>query len=179
VDPIDRELASLLSVEPSPEFRARVRARLAGEPAPHSWFLQGRLAGIGVAALAIVTAVVVGRVDRPNKPPRSLPPAVRTSLLPSVPASPMVTPASRVATGSRPPRRREAEVLVAPSEVRGLRQLAAIVRQGRTQLMFPDEDTRAVSPDPVKDIVITPIAIAPLETAAVSEFAGNLEGDEQ
>jgi hypothetical protein len=67
---------------------------------------------------------------------------------------------------------------VAPREARGLRQFEALVRDGRTHFVFSD-DVLAGSPEPVRDIVIAPIAIAPLEAAAISEFAGNSGGDQQ
>jgi hypothetical protein len=178
VDPIDRELASFLCVEPSPEFRARVRARIASEPLPRSWYLQWRVAAAGVAAIAVAVALVLGRSDLTDEARKSM---VR-SPLPStaLAALPKAVPSPRSAavvihhTSSVS----EPEVLVAPREARGLRQLEALVRDGRTHFVFSDDGVLAVSPAPVTDIVIAPIAIAPLETAAVSE-SGNAGGDEQ
>jgi hypothetical protein len=172
VDPLDRELASLLSVEPSPEFRARVRARVASEPSPRSWYLQWRAVSAGAATIAVAVAIVLGRADRPEKAP----PLPSTALG----ALPVVIPAPHLAATamSRPSRRREPEVVVAPGELRGLRQLAVLVREGRTQFVFPD-DASAASREPVQDIVIAPIAIAPLDIAANADSGWHSEGDEQ
>jgi hypothetical protein len=197
VDPLDRELASLLSVEPSPEFRARVRVRIESEPAPRAWFPRWGAVAAVVAVLSVVAVLVLGRgqltgwtrrdVARPVSPSvasdsvTSDPVASGFSRTIDSPPRAMVAPP--VTTGYETNRwrgqRTAAEVLVAASEVRGLRQLAAIVRQGRTQFVFPDKDTPAVSPEPVQDIVVAPITVTPLETAAVSESAGNSEGDQQ
>jgi hypothetical protein len=168
MDPLDRELASLLSVEPSPEFRARVRTRIAGEPSPRSWYLQWRVVACGVVAAAVVIAAVVGRVSLPGNGQRP------SRLVIAVPS-----PRSARAVIHRSSPTGEPEVLVAPRDARGLRQLEALVREGRTHFVFSDEDVPAVSPAPVRDIVIAPIAIAPLEAAALSESAGNSGGDEQ
>jgi hypothetical protein len=93
----------------------------------------------------------------------------------------MAVPAPRAAAIAvvLPARSREPQVLVAPSEVRGLRQLAALVREGRTQFVFPDERASDAAEEPVRDIVIAPIAIAPIGIAANSGFSVNAEGDEQ
>ena len=181
MDPIDRELAALLSVEPSPEFRARVRACIAGDLEPRPWYFQWRVAG--VAAVAAALFIVLGRIERPDRAQKSGVSAIARSPLPStalttspatVPGPPAVTTATY-----RPPRRNEPEVLVAPSDVRGFRQLTALVRQGRTRLVFPNEELSAASPEPVTDILIAPIAIAPLDIAASSDSSWHSEGDEQ
>jgi hypothetical protein len=53
---LDSELAALLSVEPSVEFVARVRMRIAAEPAPCSW----RPSWLLVTASACVLLVTIG-----------------------------------------------------------------------------------------------------------------------
>jgi hypothetical protein len=183
VDEIDRELASALSIEPSPEFRARVRARVASEPAPRSWYLLWRVVGVGVAAVAVVMALVLGRLDPAGDTRSASRPVTERSPLPStvLTASPVSVPvlqAVATAVSRRKPRVREPEVLVSPSDVRGLRQLAAIVREGRTQFVFADEQAPDVVQEPVRDIVIAPIAIASLEPAAGLESVDS-QGDEQ
>jgi len=173
VDQIDRDLASLLSVEPSPEFRARVRARIATEPVPGSWYLQWRVVGAGVATVAVVIAMAMGRpspiaIDRPALPAAAV-----------VNSEPAPAPVPRIATTahSRTPRAHEPEVLVAPGDLRGLRQLEAIVREGGAQFVFPDEHVSEIAQEPVKDIAIAPIAIAPIDVATNSEPVGNAEGE--
>ena len=65
---LDRELESALGVEPSPEFLARVRTRVAAEPEAEPWRLAIRrwsfepLAGVALAGIAV--AVVVPNLMR-------------------------------------------------------------------------------------------------------------------
>ena len=66
-DPLDREIRRLLDVDPSPAFQARVRSRVAGEPAPNAWWA-GRLwmtFGTAAATAALVLAVAVSRLEPP------------------------------------------------------------------------------------------------------------------
>ena len=66
-DALDREIRRLLAVDPSPAFEARVRERVAAEPAPNAW-RAGRLwmaFGTAAATAALVLAVAVPRLDPP------------------------------------------------------------------------------------------------------------------
>ena len=64
-DPLDRDIRRLLAVDPSPEFEARVRARVAREPASDAW-RAGRLwMTFGTAAAALVLAVALFRPEPP------------------------------------------------------------------------------------------------------------------
>ena len=63
---LDREIEELLAVEPSPEFLARIRARVAAEPEPGSWqhgwwWLAAGATAVGVLAVAVA-------VSRPGPP---------------------------------------------------------------------------------------------------------------
>jgi len=197
VDPLDRELASLLSVEPSPEFRARVRVRIAGEPAPRAWLARWRTVAAGVAVLSVVAALVLSRSQLTGGTRRDLARPVSSSVasgsvasgfsrtfdspfsrtIDSAPRAVVAAPMTSGQETNRPRRQRTpAEVLVAASEVRGLRQLNALVREGRTRFVF-DEET--VPQEPVTAIVVTPIVIEPIAVASVSEQAGDSEGDGQ
>ena len=64
-DTLDREIAGLLAVDPSPEFVAKVRERVAGEPEPGMWRF-GWVAA-GAAAVAVLALAVVA--SRPPLPP--------------------------------------------------------------------------------------------------------------
>jgi hypothetical protein len=182
VDQIDRELASILSVEPSPEFRARVRARIDREPGPLTGYLQRRVA-LALAAVAAVTAVVGVALVRlaPTRPARvAAPVAENRPAAPALAADVVTAQPPHVAV--MPPRRRAPradapEVVVDNTAVRGLRQLDAIVRDGRTRFVFAED--QVVRPEPVTDIIITPIAVAPIEVAMNVEPVGSSEGDQQ
>ena len=66
-DALDREIRQLLAVDPSPAFEARVRERVAAEPAPNAW-RAGRLwmaFGTAAATAALVLVVAVPRLEPP------------------------------------------------------------------------------------------------------------------
>ena len=65
---IDRALAAALAVEPSPEFLARVRMRIASEPEPSDWRLSWVFAA-GACTLAIAMAVTVMQMHDPALSP--------------------------------------------------------------------------------------------------------------
>ena len=87
---LDRELDATLGVEPSPEFLARVRSRIAVEPEPSRWRIAGVASGFSrrgvasgfsrmlqwsveplwaVAIVGIVLAIVIPRVMRDERVP--------------------------------------------------------------------------------------------------------------
>ena len=51
---LEDELRALVSQSPAPEFEARVRMRIAAQPAHHAWLASLRLTFAGVAAAAVV-----------------------------------------------------------------------------------------------------------------------------
>ena len=71
---LDAEIESALGVNPSPEFLARVRTRIAVEPQPARWRLAllGKAVEplAGVAIVGIVLAIVVPRWMREEQPAR-------------------------------------------------------------------------------------------------------------
>jgi len=63
---LDREIESLLTVEPSPEFVARVRARVADEPEPGRWRTAWLFALAGAVAV-VIGALVVWPSNEPTR----------------------------------------------------------------------------------------------------------------
>jgi hypothetical protein len=65
---LEREIEDLLTVDPSPEFLAGMRQRIAAEPAPASWWLSWRPVTAGVAFTAVVAAGLLWRSAAPDAP---------------------------------------------------------------------------------------------------------------
>jgi hypothetical protein len=68
---LEREIEALLAVEPAPDFRARVRQRIAEQPPLEAAPFAGRLAWLAMAAataVAVIIAASVGRRDVPHVP---------------------------------------------------------------------------------------------------------------
>jgi hypothetical protein len=141
---IDREIKAALSVEPSPEFLARVRTRVANEPAPTGWRLPWVFAAAGAVVATIVIAVAVSRsgqrtdVNSIGRAPWS------AKVVPEVPVTPppaVPVEQPRVAESDMKPKRpaivvsgfsrTEPEVLIDPGEARALRRLLAGIRDRR------------------------------------------------
>ena len=191
-DALDREVRGLLAIEPSPQFHARVGARIASESAAGSARRAVWLgAGLALAAAGIIIVAVVS----PRQAPRSahgqqrpalaargsvgMAPAISADArrLHSTEASPSIEAFARGARSAEAFARRsrsadafarqqrEPEILLAPDETRALRALLAGVRDGRIDLT---PVSQATTPDvmelePIRNLVIAPIVIAPVE----------------
>jgi hypothetical protein len=182
---LDRELESALGVEPSPEFLARVRTRVAAEPGPAPWRLAIRrwsfepLAGVALAG--IVFAVVVPNLVRSAKKPE---PAVTVArhvdrpIRDAVEELPPVAPARVMAPAARQVVTREPDAvhtvplqlsqpLFSEDERRALVQLIAGVEAGRLPPVVSETATAATSqPDVRSALHIEPLVIDPLPLLA-------------
>jgi hypothetical protein len=90
MDALDRELAAALAVDPSPEFVARVRARIASEPAPSSWRMPRLVLAAGTLAVAVGLSVLVApRPAPPIETPVVETPVVVQAFRPAVAVAPV------------------------------------------------------------------------------------------
>ena len=186
----DQEIRDALNVDPSPEFLARVRTRIATEPAPSPWRWSRTIAASGAMAAALVVAVIVSRPAQPiERRPGPVGPATTAATGPTEPsvwAGPkgpalQETPvpaagsakafALRVASGFSQTVTGEAEVLLDPSETRALRALIAGVYDGGVDLAALQRDpSRApMDLDPIAEIIIAPITIDPIAPLSGAE----------
>jgi hypothetical protein len=148
---IDVELQRLRAVEPSPNFLARVRTRLAKEPQLAEWQSRWLFLTTGAIAAMIVVVVVLSRsnptsIDRLPRPAQSLSHTL-PSPMPSLAVSErtaMATPPAKLpkpaSSRHRPPAATsldtpaEPEVLVSAAEAQALRRFLDNVREGRVEL---------------------------------------------
>ena len=186
---LDRELESALGVEPSPEFLARVRTRVAAEPRMELWRLAIRrwtfepLAGL--ALIGIVLAVVVPNVMRSeNRSERDATVARRVDVpvrkavevLPPVTREPVVVrEVRRVETdkhageldGVHTVPLRLSQPLFSEDERRTLVQLIAGVEAGRLPPVVAETATAVPAPSDVRTALnIEPLVIDPLPLLA-------------
>lgn len=151
---IDEELQAALDVDPSPEFVARVRMRIADEPAPvRGWRLWWAAGAVAAAAAAIVAVAL--------RPQSTATPPPRVELLAARPLPALSTPQVR-STFARTSVVRVAsaesvDVLVDAGEARTLRRL---VYGGPMPI-----DEPFVGPS-FSAIVIPPLSIEPLPTGS-------------
>lgn len=178
MDPLEREIADAVNVHPSPEFVARVRTRIATEGTSAAWRVSTPL--LASVAFAATIAIVVWVVRLDHVPSETM--AAGRVQVTSAPLSAQ-TMTREASTTSAPPVERTSgrhqqrqqsapRVIVAANELKGLRQLSDLMRGGTVALTF--DDVQSLSPQPVQEIVVTPIEIAPLTAASTWD-----QGDEQ
>jgi len=173
---LDREIEELLAVDPPPEFVAKVRQRIAAEPAPPSWWLSWRPATAGVGLAAVVAAALLwpssapvgprdGQVIAPTNDQTSAPTS-EASIAPDAPtlaarAASVDTP-SRRRTSAAPNRFVSSPVLIQRDEAKAMNLLLARVREGA----LPDmtEALAAVDATGPEWIAIVPVVIEPIAT---------------
>ena len=115
MDALDRDLSAALAVDPSPEFLARVRERIAREPEPRFWRMP-RLLLAGAALSAVVAvAVSVGRVD--DRVPAVLQTASPAALLAPAAVEPALADVQPAARYPRPRQEISAIQMVSISEM--------------------------------------------------------------
>ena len=174
MDPLDRELAEAININPSPEFGARVRMRVSAERAPRSQVSMLSLASVGISlAMLLVVWTLRDRTTSQTGHGHVQVGAAASARAAERPDRSRVAtlPAKRVTVPSRRP---SVQVIVAAEDVQGLRRLSDMARDG-VVLTFSDDVPRddSMSP-PVMDIAVAPIEVAPLTLAAITE-----EGDAQ
>ena len=186
----DQEIRDALRVDPSPEFLARVRTRIAGEPAPSAWRWSWTVAAVGALAAMVLIAVVMSRPRHENPSAPEVAHAFEPAGIPAGPEGPALQQTEPA--GSRAVRRpgpsaaahatpvvsgftrtmsRGAEVLLDPAETQALRRLIAGVRDGHVDLSMMQTSTTPVAMElePVADIVIAPITIDPIAPLSGAE----------
>ena len=187
---LEREIETALDVDPSPEFLARVRTRVAEECIDErSAWLSGW--GLTGAAVAAVIVVVIGLwVTRERAPApaqstlasetRDLKPVPRDSGIaaPVIPeprilnpdSAPAVIASSNVSKPTVPTRQvhaeplhAQAEVLISQDEAAALRQLFTAISNGRFDTAtIPDLDAALQPPAEIEAIVVEPLSLKPL-----------------
>ena len=177
---IDRGVETLVAREPSPQFTARLRARIAAEPAPRRWSWDAwriweqassrKLAyGLGVLVLATLLIVLWMGVPRQHVSapsvaevtPATSAPAIAATDSPkssAIPEQPRKKLASSSVSSSRI--RREPEVLVPKGELLAVVQFYDALHSGRVDT----EQLYAAQQETQKPIEVKPIEITPLES---------------
>jgi hypothetical protein len=184
---LDRELRNAMAATPSPEFVARVRAKIAEAPAPSIVPVWMKPAAAIACAAAVAIAVGLPQGDARLKPrPTEIAPATAglkpstTHVAPSTtyvaprttdvpPTTPsVVVPTFRSAKAARrpSPARKEPplpEVIIAAEDVKALRQFVSDARALRFVASFDETppSTRFV----MNDLAVPPITIEPLYSA--------------
>ena len=177
---LDREVAAAVGIEPSAEFLARVRTRIAAEPESPAWRLSfGPL--WGVAIVGIVLGVVISRWNREAIPMNAgdiaaasrdadleLRPHIQTPAPQMVDARP--TRVERLTTPTEIPLRLS-PVLFSAEERRALQRLVMAVEEGLVPPL-PERTQVRDQTGEVPQLRIEPLVIEPLPQLARLEQIG-------
>jgi hypothetical protein len=162
----EREIEALLAVEPAPDFRARVRRRIAQEPPLQAAPLAGRLAWFAIPAAAAVALIFAASVWRRDVPPVpellaarpiegvmfTANPSISARDLSPVPVQPETAMRIGRVAGAPP-------VIIDRSEVAAWQRLVRDINAGRVELEVA-EATPAFAP--YDEFVVPPVRIEPL-----------------
>jgi len=178
-----REIESLLSVEPSPQFVARVRARVAQEPEPGQWHVSWLFAVAGAVAVVIVALIAwpsrelaSGGSSR-TRPTSAAAAEPRTETMAPAPVQPIrkQRATARVVAVASPDRAIDIdlpEVMIADNEVKAYTTLVSSIRWSRFDVAVP------AAPDPntpleVKELPpVEPLEIEPIVKLAARQPEG-------
>ena len=184
---LNREIESALNVDPSPEFLAKARTRIAAEPEPSRW----RLAWVMVPASALLVIATVMLWPRAEAPATIAETIVEPVAAPALAARPIETinpplalavPPAAPSAAPRIPVPREAmavatpapfpEIVVEPQQRRAFAALAALIRKGQLPVLPPAGATVEVAGDsPVVEIAPIIFEELPIVAAASTEGA--------
>jgi hypothetical protein len=185
---VDREMQTMLAVDPSPEFVARVRARIAEESHSSRWWTSWTFAAVAAAAAVAIAAFVARPAEQTTSPARVAPDIASAVTGPakaggSVPPREQPTSTQHAAqqhlrsdsrragrgpaqTGSHAPDHiQNAEILIDARESAALRALILGIHSGAVDLqpVFRLSAPSAMELPPIGEIAIQPITIDPLE----------------
>lgn len=179
---LNREIQALFAVDPSPDFPARVRTRVAGEPEPSVWWMTWRFAAVcAAAAAAVAIAIAVARPQPADPVPFLTARTLANSSTAMADLKGEVHHAIDVGRSQEPilvGRTLEnhsdgaaVEVLIDPRETAALRALILGARDGRIDLEPALHASRptAMELPPIRAIAIAPITIEPLVEEGVRQ----------
>jgi len=157
-DDVQDELASLMAVEPSPAFAARVRQRIAADADAPDWrSVDLALPVLAVAAVVAFGVLLIFTMNRRTAPEHQMSAAATRNA--EAAASDLSTPA--VVTASR--QKEEPPAVVPRSEIVAIQQLLSAARSGRFEFELvpagvPVADELS-APEPIS---VPPIELMPI-----------------
>ncbi len=163
-DPLDREIESMLAVDPSPEFLARMRTRVAEEPGPSAWRWGWTFAFAGVAVATMVAVVVwqSGQRAPSSEIPVQLPQVAEAVAPPAPVAVEVERPRASRRAGPTIRARETANLtpMISPDDARAFELLLSTIRQDEVVLVLRDDmPDSALS---ASTLAVAPITIEPV-----------------
>jgi hypothetical protein len=185
---LERDLEALLAVEPSPEFVARVRSRVAGESVASPWTFEWRIAAAAAIVILMTGGLAVWRSVSTGSAEPVKPRTVQNAVPPGASAPVSATPTTRAtdqATVAQTPQHEAVarrgvredgprafvemtlpSVILADNEAKAYAQLRSDLRTARA---LPPAATPPDSVDVEKALEIDPLVIKPIVDVASAE----------
>jgi len=176
----EADLNRLLSIEPSPEFAAKVRARISEPRAARGW--SAGWLGLALASVAALTIAVGDPVGW--RVPKTAPIPAQTAVTSGghslkaapPPIAPSVEPPThRLRTAPNPVARNRAvqpEVLIDPSLGQAIRRLALSTTNLALDATTPDASAPEISDAPVPSVVVEPLKVPELVLKPAAQTSG-------
>ena len=171
----EADLNRLLSIEPSPEFAARVRARISEPHAARGWRVGWLGLGLVSAAALIIAVTLAGDSPGIDDRPTTRPTGPQHDIVLRAPTpQPAVTSGDRTA---RPVPRRvvevhHADVLIDASLAQAIRRLALSTANLALEETTPDAGAPPVSDAPVPSMVVEPLKVPELVLKPADQTSG-------
>jgi hypothetical protein len=180
-DELKREIEEALSVDPSPQFVARVRARIGGlkerSRTLAAWIRWG-VAGTGLTVAAIVI-LVVGLRPAEIVVPQSVPMVQeRITAMPAIAQAPAV--ARRSAPQRKTPTATAPEILIDPREMAAFRKFVDDVQESRIDVrQLIELQRKATESLTIEDIALMPLGkLEPIVIEPLTSGVHRIEGIE-
>lgn len=191
---LDQELRAAINVQPSPALAARVRTRIANEPAPVPWSFSWVYGAAGLTAVAVLVVAVLTMERSSTAPeapapgaagptPMATKPAAAQSVgtnparSPAISSGDISAPGAAIAMRSATPPLLERAMPLetttqfSEAEMRGLRRLVRLATQQNTDLaqLLAEPAWKSESSILITELQIAPVVIERLEPDTTAE----------
>jgi len=185
-DALDQAIQAALNVDPSPEFLARVRARIADERPARSWRFTIVPVFAAAATLAILALVVMNTSRRPAAPPAGAATATGPAEAPVSGSTRSASVPESAPTASRSPEAAAAEPRIPQprpeppgrpaaasmtSEARGLRALVDRIGRGSVIVVADDSQSSAQQAAQIRGVEVAPLTIPSISVEPIAPVA--------
>jgi len=168
-DDVQDVLASLMAVEPSPQFAARVRQRIAAGADAADWrSVRPALPVLAAAAVVAFGVLLIFTVNRRIVPAHQMPTGATRTVEPA--ASDLSTPAPATAVVAAPRQEETAPALLPKGEIVAIQQLLSAARSGRFEFeLVPAGVPVADELSAPEAISVPPIELMPIGASSAFE----------
>ena len=170
---VDRGVEAMVAGEPSPQFTARLRARIAEEPAPgaRAFFTWPRITMVASAAAAVLLAVLLVRAPERGWQPSPVAVSTPAQIEPQMSAKPKATQEPAASAGLAVPHHRIARAQSQPASFsmevlvpRGQISAALVLSEGVSAGQIDGAQLSQLAEQSAEPLAVKALVVAPLES---------------